>query len=118
MILKLNLCHAEVLNCLPTLTHTVPSDMRSFIPEEDCGAFEDFLAQQNLQPRGRAPGGVIPHPPAVQVPEERGGGGEGKPSRQKQRSSRKQHSSHIADVDKFLQDIDAQMDAMVDTTNF
>ena len=97
--------------------------MRSFIPEEDCGEFEDFLAQQNLQPHGKALGRVMPRPPAkqaapVQVPAERGGEGDGKPSRPKQRSSRKQHSSHIADVDKFLQDIDAQMDAMVDTTNF
>lgn len=91
------------------------TDMHSFVPEEDRPEFDEFLAQHNLQPTGQAVCETGTRPPAtvdLQVPEGRRGH-DRKPT--KQRSSRKQHGSHVADVDRFLQDIDAQMDTMADT---
>lgn len=88
--------------------------MHSFVPEEDRAEFDDFLAQHNLRPTGQAVRDTGTRPPAtvdLQVPEGRRGH-DRKPT--KQRSSRKQHGSHVADVDRFLQDIDAQMDTMAD----
>ena len=92
------------------------TDMHSFIPEEDEAEFEEFLVQHNLQPTGQAVCNTGTCPPAtppvdLQVPEGRRGH-DRKPT--KQRSSRK-HGSHVADVDRFLQDIDAQMNTMADT---
>ena len=89
--------------------------MHSFVPEEDRAEFDEFLAQHNLRPTGQAVRDTGTRPPAtadLQVPEGRRGH-DRKPT--KQRLSRKQHGSHVADVDRFLQDIDAQMDTMVDT---
>ena len=92
------------------------TDMHSFIPEEDEAEFEEFLVQHNLRPTGQAVRDTGTRPPAtppvdLQVPEGRRGH-DRKPT--KQRSSRK-HGSHVADVDRFLQDIDAQMNTMADT---
>ena len=89
--------------------------MHSFVPEEDRPEFDEFLAQHNLRPTGQAvrdTGTRLPATVDLQVPEGRRGH-DRKPT--KQRSSRKQHGSHVADVDRFLQDIDAQMDTMADT---
>ena len=88
--------------------------MHSFVPEEDRAEFDDFLAQHNLRPTGQAVRDTGTRPPAtvdLQVPEGRRGHDR---KLTKQRSSRKQHGSHVADVDRFLQDIDAQMDTMAD----
>ena len=89
--------------------------MHSFVPEEDRAEFDEFLAQHNLRPTGQAECETGTRPPAtvdLQVPEGRRGHDR---KLTKQRSSRKQHGSHVADVDRFLQDIDAQMDTMADT---
>ena len=106
LVIKSTHSHA---NCMSPL-----SDMHSFVPEEDRAEFEDFLVQHNLRPTGQAVRDTGTHPPAtvdLQVPEGRRGR-DRKPT--KQRSSRK-HGSHVADVDRFLQDIDAQMNTMADT---
>ena len=86
--------------------------MVSFIPEEDRATFEAFLVENKLQATHQ------PRPPASEDLQVQGGAvRDRKPNRSKRRS-RASHSSHVADVDKFLQDIDMQMDSILDTTNF
>ena len=89
--------------------------MHSFIPEEDRGSFEAFLVDNQLKVASAA---SKPHPPpdkTLQVQENVTS--EAKPVKSRRRMARHQ-SSHVADVDKFLQDIDAQMDGVLESTNF
>ena len=79
--------------------------MYSFIPEEDRAVFERFLRDQNLEP--------MPTPRAVSK-------SEGLPSPTKVGARKRGgHNRPVTDIDKFLHDIDSQMDSMLeDTTNF
>ncbi len=104
--------------------------MRSFIPEEDRAYFEAFLIENNLPVnQSGSSTRAKPHPPpqgkamgGAGVKEESGkvGGGEGRREGEGEGRGRraKKHVGHIADVDKFLADIDSQMDSMLDSTNF
>lgn len=100
------LAYNKPVRCLP------PSpDMRSFIPEEDRAFFEAFLIENHL-PVDQSGGGsarTVPSPAA----DLDGGRGAGKRGR-KGRS----HRAHIADVDKFLADIDSHAESMMNSTNF
>ncbi len=85
--------------------------MRSFIPEEDRESFESFLSSNNLQTPKDPPPGPKPRPPTR-------GPTPAKGERKGKRRSGRHISSHVADVDRFLQDIDAQMSSILDTTDF
>lgn len=84
--------------------------MRSFIPEEDRPTFQAFLTSNNLQSSDSA-SAPKPRPPTRDLMPPKAEG------RAKRRAGR-HTSSHVADVDKFLQDIDAQMNSILDTTEF
>lgn len=80
--------------------------MYSFIPEEDRAVFEKFLRDQNLEP--------MPTPRAVTKSEDLP-----TPTKVGGRRKRGEHNRPVTDIDKFLADIDSQMDSMLeDTTNF
>jgi len=64
--------------------------MNPFIPEEDKTGFEEFLTKQGLEPLGGSP----------------------------RKAPQANRHSKVADIDKFLHDIDSQMDSVLeDTTN-
>ena len=98
--------------------------MCSFIPEEDRAYFEAFLVENNIavnqsdlvatdkprpsshgeRPQGAGDGGAK----GRGVGESRKGRGGGK----------RGHATHVADVDKFLADIDSHAETMMESTNF
>lgn len=74
--------------------------MYSFIPEEDRDTFEKFLRKLNLEP--------------ISTPE-------AQPQAMKQGGKKRRggHNRPVSDIDKFLHDIDSQMDSVLeDTTTF
>lgn len=78
--------------------------MNPFIPEEDKDTFDKFLCDNNLEPVHKIK--AVSKPAAAASTS----GGN------KQETG---HRGHVADIDKFLQDIDNQMDGVLeDTTNF
>jgi hypothetical protein len=94
--------------------------MRSFIPEEDRAEFEAFLIENSL-PLDQSGNTSIsvdtkphppPPPPATQVVPQ-SSGGEGRRGR-----NRRVSGARVADMDKFLADIDSHAEAMMDTSNF
>ena len=128
----------------PSLSLSLSSlDMKSFIPEEDRAFFEAFLIENNL-PVDQS-GSSAETVPARQERGEKGGGGgggegggggggggeggggggergrggaggggaEGGGRGRKRRS----HTAHVADVDKFLADIDSHTQSMLNSTN-
>ncbi|CAI7993782.1 Cerebral cavernous malformations protein 2 homolog [Geodia barretti] len=116
--------------------------MRSFIPEEDRAEFEEFLVENNLptdQPHPPALSAVTkPHPPALSAVTKthppplsavtkphpppatqvvsQSSGGEGERGRRGR--NRRTSGARVADMDKFLADIDSHAEAMMDTSNF
>ena len=105
--------------------------MRSFIPEEDRAEFEAFLIENSLpigqQPAGKdppppppppttapPPSTAPPPPPPAEGPQS--SGGEGRKGRRGR--NRGGGGARVADVDKFLADIDSHAEAMMDTSNF
>ncbi len=81
--------------------------MNPFIPEEDKEAFEKYLLDNDLEPvvTETRP---ITRPAAASV---QSGGNK--------RESGRRGRGHVADIDKFLHDIDSQMDEVLEgTTNF
>ena len=79
--------------------------MRSFIPEEDKGQFEAFLIKNSLaiDQSDRSAADTKPHPPR------------GPPVGRKKRG---RGQGGVADVDKFLADIDTHAQAMLNTSEF
>ena len=105
--------------------------MRSFIPEEDRAEFEEFLVENNLptdQPHPPALSAVTkphppplsavtkPHPPPATQVVSQSSGGEGERGRRGR--NRRTSGARVADMDKFLADIDSHAEAMMDTSNF
>ena len=97
--------------------------MRSFIPEEDRAEFEAFLIENSLplDQSGDASISVdtkphpLPPPPATQVVSQSSGGEGGRGRRGR---NRRVSGARVADMDKFLADIDSHAEAMMDTSNF
>ena len=84
--------------------------MNPFIPEEDKPAFERFLSDHGLE-SAAVTRPVVQPPPALPV--------QGKSGGNKKQSSRKGHNQNVTDIDKFIHDIDSQMDGVLeDTTDF
>lgn len=111
--------HIRACVWLTILSMPHPPDMVSFIPEEDRATFEAFLVENNLQAAHKPrPPDTRPHPPASTYLQVQDGVLRDRKSGRSKRHTRASHSSHVADVDKFLQDIDMQMDSILDTTNF
>ena len=109
--------------------------MRSFIPEEDRADFEIFLTENSLPTDQTADTSVSadtkPHPPPPALPADRkphphpppatqvvsqSSGGEGERGRRGR--NRRTSGARVADMDKFLADIDSHAEAMMDTSNF
>ena len=92
--------------------------MRSFIPEEDRAKFEAFLIENSLQvdqSDHSAGPGRDPPPPPPPPPPGVGVVGEGRRGR---RGRNRGGGARVADMDKFLADIDSHTQAMLDTSNF
>ncbi len=81
--------------------------MNPFIPEEDKEAFESYLWDNDLEPVATETR-PITQPTAAAASKQSGGNKRGSGRR-----------GHVADIDKFLHDIDSQMDEVLEgTTNF
>ena len=97
--------------------------MRSFIPEEDRTIFEEFLSANFTAPptaskESRGSAGVWPHPPPSSSPKTAGGRRQGEETveaKQERKRRSRQHVGHVTDVEKFLKDIDSQMDSILDS---
>lgn len=95
--------------------------MRSFIPEEDRAKFEAFLIENSLQTdQSDSSAGPVRDPPpppqsAPPPPPPGVGVGEGRRGR---RGRNRGGGARVADMDKFLADIDSHTQAMMDTSNF
>ena len=99
------------------------TDMRSFIPEEDRTVFEEFLSTNFPVPpttskERRGSAGVRPQPPSSSPPKmtrERRQSEETVEAKQQRKRRSRQHVGHVTDVEKFLKDIDSQMDSILDS---